>query len=158
MKFLSNDGLKVVLTKIKELFYTKKEVDEKLKSVSGGGTSIEGYFQIINKSYGMYCIVLETDDKYEIWSNLKILKQYKNNNFNNIPKGKKYCGNVIAFKPSYEWTQIVSNSKYEETPAIQFNFSNDGIEAIRIADNFNDTIKHSGDTKEFVFLGSVIKK
>lgn len=37
MKFLSSDGLKVVLTKIKEMFYTKTEVDEKLKSVSGGG-------------------------------------------------------------------------------------------------------------------------
>ena len=37
MKFLSNDGLKVVLSKIKEMFYTKAEVDEKLKSVSGGG-------------------------------------------------------------------------------------------------------------------------
>ena len=37
MKFLSSDGLKVVLSKIKEMFYTKTEVDEKLKSVSGGG-------------------------------------------------------------------------------------------------------------------------
>ena len=36
MKFLSSDGLKVVLSKIKEMFYTKTEVDEKLKSVSGG--------------------------------------------------------------------------------------------------------------------------
>lgn len=36
MKFLSSDGLKVVLTKIKDMFYTKAEVDEKLKSVSGG--------------------------------------------------------------------------------------------------------------------------
>lgn len=38
MKFLSSDGLKVVLSKIKDMFYTKTEVDEKLKSVSGGGT------------------------------------------------------------------------------------------------------------------------
>ena len=37
MKFLSNDGLKFVLSKIKDMFYTKTEVDEKLKSVSGGG-------------------------------------------------------------------------------------------------------------------------
>lgn len=37
MKYLSNDGLKVVLNKIKEMFYTKAEVNEKLKSVSGGG-------------------------------------------------------------------------------------------------------------------------
>lgn len=37
MKFLNSDGLKIVLTKIKEMFYTKTEVDEKLKSVSGGG-------------------------------------------------------------------------------------------------------------------------
>ena len=106
----------------------------------------------------MYCIVLETDDKYEIWSNFKILKSYKNNNFNNIPKGKKYCGNTIAFKPSYEWEKIVSNSEYGKTPAFQFNFLNEGIEIIRIADNFNDTIKHSGEESEFVFLGSVIKK
>lgn len=40
MKFLNNDGLKVVLSKIKEMFYTKAEVDEKLKSVSGGGRFI----------------------------------------------------------------------------------------------------------------------
>lgn len=40
MKFLSSDGLKIVLGKIKEMFYTKKEVDEKLKSVSGGGRFI----------------------------------------------------------------------------------------------------------------------
>ena len=36
MKFFSSDGLKVVLSKIKEMFSTKTEVDEKLKSVSGG--------------------------------------------------------------------------------------------------------------------------
>lgn len=36
MKYLSSDGLKVVLSKLKEKFYTKSEVDEKLKSVSGG--------------------------------------------------------------------------------------------------------------------------
>lgn len=36
MKFLNSDGLKIVLNKIKEMFYTKTEVDEKLKSVSGG--------------------------------------------------------------------------------------------------------------------------
>lgn len=44
MKYLSNDGLKVVLSKIKEMFYTKKEVDEKLKSVSGGGTEVEEFY------------------------------------------------------------------------------------------------------------------
>lgn len=37
MKFLNSDGLKVVLSKLKDKFYTKSEVDEKLKSVSGGG-------------------------------------------------------------------------------------------------------------------------
>ena len=40
MKFLNSDGLKIVLNKIKEMFYTKAEVDEKLKSVSGGGRFI----------------------------------------------------------------------------------------------------------------------
>ena len=87
MKFLSSDGLKVVLSKIKEMFYTKTEVDEKLKSVSGGGTLIEGYFKT-NNGKGLYCKVMETADKYEIWSNLKVSKSYSNN-FNNIPTGKK---------------------------------------------------------------------
>lgn len=106
----------------------------------------------------MYCIVLETDDKYEIWSNLKILKSYTNNKFINIPKGKKYCGNTIAFNPSYEWKSIVSNTEYGKTPAAQFNFLKEGIEVTKIADNFNDIIKHSGKESEFVFLGSVIKR
>lgn len=158
MKFLSSDGLKVVLSKIKDMFYTKGEVDEKLKSVSGGGTFTEEYFKINNEVYGLYCKVIETDDKYEVWSNLKISKTYQYNKFNNIPKGKKFYGNVIAFNPSYEWTSIVSNSKYGETPAIQFNFSNDGIDCIRIANNCTDVIKHSGKESDFVFLGSVIKR
>lgn len=45
MKFLSSDGLKVVLSKIKDMFYTKGEVDEKLKSVSGGGYFYRGILQ-----------------------------------------------------------------------------------------------------------------
>ena len=48
---------------------------------------IEGYFKT-NNGKGLYCKVMETADKYEIWSNLKVSKSYSNN-FNNIPTGKK---------------------------------------------------------------------
>ena len=36
MKYLDNNGSKTLITKIKEKFYTKEEVDTKLKSVGGG--------------------------------------------------------------------------------------------------------------------------
>ena len=37
-----------------------------LKIKWGGGTLIEGYFKT-NNGKGLYCKVLETRDKYEIW-------------------------------------------------------------------------------------------
>lgn len=123
---------------------------------------IEGYFQIIGppyeKSYGMYCIVLETDDKYEIWSNLKILESNKNNNFNNIPKRKRYYSRVITIKPDYSWRTFLSDAEKGKHHAIQFIFSNEGIWIANIAGNFDYTINHSIDPNDFVFLGSVIKK
>ena len=35
MKYLDSNGLKSLITKIKEKFYTKDEVDTKLKNVGG---------------------------------------------------------------------------------------------------------------------------
>ena len=156
MKFLSNDGLKVVLSKIKEMFYTKIEVDEKLKSVSGGaGLYIEGYFKT-NSSKGLYCKVIETADKYEIWSNLKVSKSYSNN-FNNIPTGKKVIGNSIAFDRAYSiWADFIGG--YGERLVVRFDFTNDGINYENISTSDIGATQHSGNENDFVFLGSVIKK
>ena len=60
MKYLNSDGLKVVLSKLKEKFYTKSEVDEKLKSVSGGGT--EEY--IVEDFYVCMPQMKDESDKY----------------------------------------------------------------------------------------------
>ena len=156
MKFLSSDGLKVVLTKIKDMFYTKAEVDEKLKSVSGGaGLYIEGYFKTDNGK-GLYCKVIETADKYEVWSNLKLSNSYSYT-LSNLPTGKKILGNAIAFKREYStWKKF--GGGYGENLVVRFDFTSDGINCENISTSDIGATQHSGNENDFVYLGSVIKK
>lgn len=156
MKFLSSDGLKIVLSKIKEMFYTKTEVDEKLKSVSGGaGLYTEGYFKT-NSSKGLYCKVIETADKYEIWSNLK-LSNSSRYTLNNLTTGKKFLGNAITFERNYsEWSKILDG--YSSEVNVRFDFTSDGIVFTNITGAGLGATQHSGQENDFVFLGSVIKK
>lgn len=116
---------------------------------------IEGYFKT-NSSKGLYCKVIETGDKYEVWSNLKVSKSF-NNNFNNIPTGKKVIGNSIALDRAYSiWDQFIGG--YGEKLVVRFDFTSDGIECINISTSDIGSTQHSGQENDFVFLGSVIKK
>ena len=116
---------------------------------------IEGYFKT-NSGKGLYCKVIETNDKYEVWSNLKISKSFSNN-FNNIPTGKKVIGNSIAFDRAYSiWAQFIGG--YGEKLVVRFDFTNDGINCENISTSDIGATQHSGNENDFVFLGSVIKK
>ena len=126
-----------------------------LKIKWGGGTLIEGYFKI-GYSKGLYCKVIETADKYEVWSNLKVSKSYSNN-FNNIPTGKKVIGNSITFDRAYSiWANFIGG--YGEKLVVRFDFTNDGINCENISTSDIGATQHSGNENDFVFLGSVIKK
>ena len=126
-----------------------------LKIKWGGGTLIEGYFKT-NNSKGLYCKVLETRDKYEIWSNLKLSNSYSYT-LNNLPTGKKILGNAIAFKRQYStWESFVAG--YGDNLVIRFDFSNAGIDSVNISGSDIGTTQHTGNENDFVFLGSVIKK
>ncbi len=124
---------------------------------------IEGYFRF-NYGHGLYCglycKVLETNDKYEIWSNLKLSNSYSYN-FSNLPSGKRFLGNTIKFQVSYSlWKSILGKSN--EWVNERFDFTKDKINIYSIFENIAGTVlgatQHSGDENDFVFLGSVIKK
>ena len=116
---------------------------------------IEGYFKT-NSSKGLYCKVLETNDKYEIWSNLKLSNSYSYN-FSNLPSGRKILGNAITFQRDYSMWQSVLNG-YGETAIVRFDFSSDGIECVNLSGANLSATEHTGKESDFVFLGSVIKK
>ena len=126
-----------------------------LKSVSGGGTLIEGYFKT-NNGKGLYCKVLETNDKYEVWSNLKLSNSYSKN-LSNLPTGKKFLGNAITFRRGYSLWQSELGG-YGETAIVRFDFSSDGIECVNLSGANLSATEHTGKESDFVFLGSVIKK
>ena len=126
-----------------------------LKIRWGGGTLIEGYFKI-GYSKGLYCKVLETNDKYEIWSNLKLSKSYSYT-LNNLPTGKKILGNSIAFDRAYSiWDGFIGG--YGEKLVVRFDFTSNGINCENISTSDIGATQHSGNENDFVFLGSVIKK
>lgn len=152
MKFLDSAGLKVVLNRIKSTFATKAELNA-VKMQSGGGTLIEGYLKTDNGN-GLYCKVIETDDKYEVWSNLKLSNSYSYN-LSNLPTGKKVIGNSIVFDRSF-WSGFIGG--YGEKLIVRFEFTNDGIECVDISTSDIGATQHSGNENDFVFLGSVIKR
>lgn len=154
MKFLDSAGLKVVLNRIKSTFATKAELNA-VKMQPGGGTLIEGYFKA-NGGYGLYCKVLETNDKYEIWSNLKLSNSYSYN-FSNLPSGRKILGNAITFQRDYSMWQSVLNG-YGQTAIARFDFSSDGIDCVNLSGANLSATQHTSTETDFVFLGSVIKK
>lgn len=123
--------------------------------IKWGGTLIEGYFKT-NNSKGLYCKVLETRDKYEIWSNLKLSNSYSYN-FSNLPTGKKFLGNAIFFKKQYSiWSNTIGG--YSDNLFLRFDFSSNGVEYTSVSDREIGATQHSGNEADFVFLGSVIKK
>lgn len=121
MKFLSNDGLKVVLSKIKEMFYTKTEVDEKLKSVSGGGTSIDEKITIkSNSNDGLFFNFYKKGNVvkvFEILNRETIYSSYVPDNF--LPKGfEKYGAFIIGELVEVEYREnrsspnlVIKNNK-----------------------------------------------
>lgn len=154
MKYVSSENLKQVLQKMRNVFATKSELNA-VKNQMGGGTLIEGYFKT-NNGKGLYCKVLETDDKYEVWSNLKLSNSYSYT-LSNLPTGKKILGNAIAFKRQYStWENFVAG--YGDNLVIRFDFSNAGIDSVNISGSDIGATQHSGQENDFVFLGSVIKR
>lgn len=116
---------------------------------------IEGYFKI-GYSKGLYCKVLETNDKYEIWSNLKLSNSYSKN-LSNLPTGKKFLGNSITFDRAYSiWADFIGG--YGEKLVVRFDFTSDGIKCENISTSDIGATQHSGNETDFVYLGSVIKK
>jgi hypothetical protein len=154
VKYVSSENLKQVLQKMRDIFATKSELNE-VKNQMGGGTLIEGYFKT-NNSKGLYCKVLETNDKYEIWSNLKLSNSYSKN-LSNLPTGKKFLGNAITFKRAYSLWQSELGG-YGETAVVRFDFSTNGIECVNLSGANLSATEHTGKESDFVFLGSVIKK
>lgn len=126
-----------------------------LKIKWGGGTLIEGYFKN-NNSKGLYCKVLETNDKYEIWSNLKLSNSYSYN-LSNLPTGKKILGNAVTLSRAYSLWQSELGG-YGETAIVRFDFSVGGIECVNLSGANLSATEHTGKESDFVFLGSVIKK
>lgn len=126
-----------------------------MKSVSGGGTLIEGYFKT-NNGKGLYCKVLETNDKYEIWSNLKLSNSYSYT-LSNLPTGKKILGNVINFRRAYSlWSQVLDG--YSAEVCVRFDFTKEQIVLLNLTGAGLGATQHTNNENDFVFLGSVIKK
>lgn len=116
---------------------------------------IEGYFKT-NNSKGLYCKVLETRDKYEIWSNLKLSNSYSYT-LNNLPTGKKILGNAIVFRKAYSlWTQVLSG--YSADALVRFDFTKDKIIISEMSKSGLGATQHTNNEDDFMFLGSVIKK
>lgn len=154
MKFLDSDGLKVVLNRIKNTFATKSELNAVEKRI-GGGTLIEGYFKT-NSGNGLYCKVLETADKYEVWSNLKLSNSYSYT-LNNLPSGIEILGNAITLQRDYSmWKSILSG--YGQVAIVRFDFSSDGIYCVNLSGANISATEHTEKESDFVFLGSVIKR
>lgn len=154
MKFLDSAGLKVVLNRIKSTFATKAELSAVEKRI-GGGTLIEGYFET-NNVKGLYCKVIETRDKYEIWSNLKLSKSYSYT-LNNLPTGKKILGNAITFRRAYSlWSQVLDG--YSMDVCVRFDFTKEQIVLSNLTGLGLGATQHSEKENDFVFLGSVIKR
>ena len=116
---------------------------------------IEGYFKT-NSGKGLYCKVLETKDKYEIWSNLKLSDSYKFT-LSNITTGKKILGNAIVFRKAYSlWTQVLSG--YSAEALVRFDFTKDEIITSEMSKSGIGATQHTNNENDFVYLGSVIKK
>ena len=116
---------------------------------------IEGYFKT-NSGKGLYCKVIETDDKYEIWSNLKLSNSYSYT-LSNLPTGKKILGNAIALQRDYSmWQSVLSG--YGQMAIVRFDFSSDGIDCVNLSGANLSATQHTNTETDFVFLGSVIKK
>lgn len=154
MKYVSSDNLKQVLQKMKNVFATKSELNA-VKTQVGGGTLIEGYFKT-NSGKGLYCKVIETDDKYEIWSNLKLSNSYSYT-LSNLPTGKKILGNAITFRRAYSLWQSELDG-YGADVNIRFDFTSDGIVIENLSGTGLGATQHTNNENDFVFLGSVIKK
>lgn len=139
---------------MRNVFATKSELNA-VKNQVGGGTLIEGYFKT-NNSNGLYCKVLETRDKYEIWSNLKLSNSYSYT-LNNLPTGKKFLGNAIVFRKAYSlWTQVLSG--YSADALVRFDFTKDEIIISEMSKSGLGATQHTNNEDDFMFLGSVIKK
>lgn len=122
MKFLNSDGLKVVLSKIKELFYTKTEVDEKLKSVSGGGTEVsEFYVKLIDaryqKTFFFNFKIIEGADLVHFYVKAIPLDRVTSYKTNDAIK----CINEYIFK------NIVRRDEYKNLVVYQFSINSQGL-------------------------------
>ena len=116
---------------------------------------IEGYFKT-NNSKGLYCKVIETADKYEIWSNLKLSNSYSYN-LSNLPTGKKILGNVITFRRAYSlWSQVLDG--YSAEVCVRFDFTKEQIVLSNLTGAGLGATQHTNNESDFMFLGSVIKK
>ena len=139
---------------MRNVFATKSELNA-VKNQMGGGTLIEGYFKT-NNGKGLYCKVLKTRDKYEIWSNLKLSNSYSYN-FSNLRSGRKILGNAITFQRDYSMWRSVLNG-YGQTAIARFDFSSDGIECVNLSGANLSATQHTNTETDFIYLGSVIKK
>lgn len=121
MKFLSSDGLKVVLSKIKEMFYTKTEVDEKLKSVSGGGTKVSEFYVRCSGRYNSYVFqfkIIESADLTHFYIKSIPLDNVTSYEASNVIK----CVNEYVFK------NVVRRDEYKNLVVYQFRINSQGLQ------------------------------